>query len=299
MEITKYGANEVFAHIKHDLRKLPLGKAYGNESIDTTLTNQNYSLIDRGKTTADVNNYRKNLEKEIFKYNRKNLVHAVEVVIQCPSDCPEEQKEDFFKESFNHICSKLPMGERCVFVAEVHKDEKHYAPDGTMISKDHLHIMYVPAVKDNKHEGYKYKLSAYELTKKSKLKKMHPELQAHLDSKGIKATVFRKKDNGKRISFTVEQLKEITATTGIKLDHSITIEEFEKMVTASKEVEHLKSKVVELEKELQISKEKVKELEAVKQHEQTWGNSSGWGNNSGWGNKDKSITVEEEEEKLW
>lgn len=285
-------------HIRHDLRQLPNGKVCSNKAIDTNLTNQNYSLVNRGKNFSEVNNYRKNIEEEIFKYNRKNLVHAVEVVIQCPDDCPEEQKEDFFKESYNYICSKLPMGERCVFVAEVHKDEKHYAPDGTMISKDHLHIMYVPAVKDNKHEGYEYKLCADALTKKSQLRKMHPELQAYLKSKGINATVHRKSD-GKRISLTVEQLKEITATTGIKLDRSITINEFEKMVTANRELEHLKNKVIDLENELQKSKERVRELEAVKERERTIDSSSGWSSSFGWSkSKEQTITIEEDE-KLW
>ena len=82
MELTKYGGTEILAHIKHDLRQLPEGKSYGNESVDPKLSGENYSLIDRGKTAAEVNKYRKDFEKEIFKYNRKNLVHAVELVIQ-------------------------------------------------------------------------------------------------------------------------------------------------------------------------------------------------------------------------
>ena len=32
MELTKYGGTEILAHIKHDLRQLPQGKSYGNES---------------------------------------------------------------------------------------------------------------------------------------------------------------------------------------------------------------------------------------------------------------------------
>ena len=76
MELTKYNANEILSHIRHDLRQLPVGKSYGNESVDTELSHTNYSLINRGKTAKEVNQYRKDFESKIFKYNRKNLVHA-------------------------------------------------------------------------------------------------------------------------------------------------------------------------------------------------------------------------------
>ena len=56
MELTKYGGTEILAHIKHDLRQLPEGKSYGNESVDITISKEvNYSLIDRGSTVAEVN----------------------------------------------------------------------------------------------------------------------------------------------------------------------------------------------------------------------------------------------------
>ncbi len=50
-----------------------------------------------------------------------------------------------------------------------------------MISKDHLHVMYVPAVPDSKHEGYSYSRCADELTKRAKLKAFHQGLQKHLN----------------------------------------------------------------------------------------------------------------------
>lgn len=225
-EITKFGASEVAFHIKHDLREIPEGKDYGNESIIPEKSKDNYSLLDRCQTAAEANKYRKQIEKECFSYNRKNLVHAVEVVVQCPADCPPEQKEAFFRESYNYICSTLPMGERCVFVAEVHVDEKHYSPTREMISKDHLHVMYVPGVPDTKHDGFDYKLCADELTKRAKFREFHPGLQAHLDSHGIKATVYSKKEgDGKTIGLSVKQLKEITEKTGLKIDKSITVDQ--------------------------------------------------------------------------
>lgn len=260
-EITKFGASEVAFHIKHDLREIPEGKDYGNESIIPEKSKDNYSLLDRCQTAAEANKYRKEIEKECFSYNRKNLVHAVEVVVQCPADCPPEQKEAFFRESYNYICSTLPIGERCVFVAEVHVDEKHYSPAGEMISKDHLHVMYVPGVPDTKHDGFDYKLCADELTKRAKLREFHPGLQAHLDSQGIKATVYSKKEgDGKTIGLSVKQLKEITEKTGLKIDKSITVDQLAEILKVNRDITIYDKR---LQAHLQDREEKIAALSAT------------------------------------
>lgn len=260
-EITKFGASEVAFHIKHDLREIPEGKDYGNESIIPEKSKDNYSLLDRCQTAAEANKYRKQIEKECFSYNRKNLVHAVEVVVQCPADCPPEQKEVFFRESYNYICSTLPMGERCVFVAEVHVDEKHYSPTGEMISKDHLHVMYVPGVPDTKHDGFDYKLCADELTKRARLREFHPGLQAHLDSQGIKATVYSKKEgDGKTIGLSVKQLKEITEKTGLKIDKSITVDQLAEILKVNRDITIYDKR---LQAQLQDREEKIAALSAT------------------------------------
>ena len=95
-EIIKYKDSNVLYQIRHDIREIPNGKTFGNTSIDASRTHLNYSFVDRGKTAKEINQYRKDLEKEIHIYNRKDIVHAVEIVIQCPSDCPENEHEAFF-----------------------------------------------------------------------------------------------------------------------------------------------------------------------------------------------------------
>lgn len=268
MEIKKYQTENVLYHIRHNLRELPMNKSHGNKSINPELTGQNYSLINRGNTAKEVNEYRLNLEKEIFKYNRKNLVHAIEVVIQCPNDCPTDQKDAFFRESLNYICDTLPMGERCVFVAQVHKDEKHYTPDGTMISKDHLHIMYTPAVKDTKHEEFQYKLCANDLTKKTRLLKLHPGLQKHLDNAGIHATVYNKKsstNDGKTIALSVSQLKALTKNAGVVIDKPVTIDELANILVENQKLKQrnkeLELKVEDLSKVHDVQKNIEKQME--------------------------------------
>lgn len=242
MELTKYGSTEILAHIKHDLRQLPEGKSYGNESVDTELSYKNYSLIDRGKTAKEVNQYRKDFESKIFKYNRKNLVHAVELVIQCPNDCPPEQHEAFFQTAFDWYCDKyLPAGKDCVFVAEVHKDEHKWVETESGlkdISKEHLHIAYVPAIPaGKKHPDFEYRLNADALTKKAILRDMHPSLQSTLDEAGIKATVYQKKSgDGKAVPLTVKQLKEITNKTGVVIDHTLTVDELAGILSKNAEL---------------------------------------------------------------
>ncbi|MCD8249266.1 MAG: plasmid recombination protein [Lachnospiraceae bacterium] len=277
MEITKYAASEVLPHIRHDLRDLPDGKNYGNDSIDPSLSKNNYSVINRGSTTVEVNKYRKSLEKDLFKFRRKDLIHAVEAVIQLPDDCPPEQREDFFRECVNFIASTLPRGKQDIFVAKVHRDERHHSPAGEMISKDHIHIMYVPAVKDTKHEGFSYRLCAHELTKRPVLQKLHPNFQAYLNAHGIHATVYHGKNGaGKTLGLSTKQLKEITAKTGVTIDRSMTADDLAALILQNqeyrKEIENLKQQIVELEHQIPAQ-------------------AAGWGCSPGWG---KSIQQEKE-----
>lgn len=281
-EIIKWNASQVLPIIRHNMRHLEDGNSGGNDAIQPELTSKNYSLINRGKTCKEINQYRKNIEKECFKYNRKNLVHAVEVVVRCPSDCPPRKKEEFFRESFEHICEGLPMGKKCVFAAEVHTDEKVFTPDGTLISKDHLHVMYVPAVPDLKHDTFQYKLCADELTKKATLREFHPALQKRLDEKGIHATVYSKKnDGGKTIGLSVKQSKEITEKSGVTIDHSLTVDELSKIISQNVElsqtiehqnttVSHLQGTVEHLQsqiraKDLEIAQSKSVDITADKE----------------------------------
>lgn len=336
MDIKKYTQTEVVYRIRHALRELPSEKyEHGNESIDLSLSKENYSLIGE-KTAAEINKSRLEYEKTIFKYNRKNLIHAIEVVIQCPTDCPEEQKDAFFKESFEHFRDTYITRPEDVFVAQVHKDERFFTPSGEMISKDHLHIIFVPTVPDTKHADFSYRLCADQLTKRSILSKMSPSLQAHLESKKIKATVYRKReDGGKVVGLSVSQLKAFTKATGLHLQHSVTFEELAEIIN-SKVLEYQKSitvlnenllqkgnQVAELEQqidahqkniaqlqeiiqqkdvEIQESKALVKSLEEKQrtvEKESGWGTStSTWGNVQEWGNN-STKTIEIEEEKLW
>ena len=60
-EIIKWNASQVLPNIRHNMRNFEDGNSGGNEDIKPELTKQNYSLIDRGKTCKEVNNYRKDI----------------------------------------------------------------------------------------------------------------------------------------------------------------------------------------------------------------------------------------------
>ena len=204
--------------IQHNIREFKDGKCPTNLEVNPEKMKYNYSLIRRGNTAKEIEAYRKKITAECFHYKRKNIVFANEVIFTLPQDTPPEQERPFFEESLNYLVSTLPMGEKCIFLAEVHCDEGQVLKDGKTVveGQKHLHVMYVPAVADSKHDSYSYKLCSDALTRRSVLKQWHPKYQKWLDDAGIKGTVYSGKTSGKGIS--VKSLKEISKTTGLSFD---------------------------------------------------------------------------------
>lgn len=269
--------------IRHNIREFPDGHCYTNEHVDLSKSQDNYSLIRRGSTAKEIDEYRKEIESECFRYNRKNLIHANEVVCTLPADCPPEQERQFFEETYNYICSTLPMGERCIFLAEVHADEGTILKDGKTVVQGakHMHVMYVPAVPDRKHDDYDYKLCSDELTKRSVLKQWHPNYQAWLDDAGVHATVASGITSGSGIS--VKAMKEITQQTGLSLDQI-------KGLQHDLDVAH--DEIQKLQHDLDAAHEQIRSLEATLKSP-TWGEHS-WGQSLSWGTADQERKKEYE-----
>ena len=320
-EIIKHAYDSLYC-IRHTLRELPPQKRHGNADIDEALGHLNYSLLQgRCQTADEANQYMKELEKSIFKYNRKGIIKTIEIVIQKPSDC--DQEEAFFKTAYQYICEHvLPMGERAIVTATAHKDEHKYLQDqnGNFkldengnkidISKPHLHIIAVPAVPDKKHAGFNWKLSAHDLTSKSRLKQFHPGLQKACDDAGIHATVYHKREgNSQVIALSARQLKEITDKTGIVLQRSITIDELaglikqhkdiqikeislqKKLAAYQKQTDALFAEIKELQKQLVQAQERISSFDRNREIEESWGNNNGWGSTT--------HTITTDDEKLW
>lgn len=270
-KIKKYHSG-ILSIIKHNLREFKNGECPTNAEVDLRRSSENYSLIKRGNTAYEVNQYRKSVEKECFQYNRKNLVRANEVIFSMTKDCPVEMEKRFFEESLNYLISTLPMGERCIVQAVVHRDEGHVYKDGKMVAcgAPHMHVLYVPAVRDEKHPGYEFKLCSDALTKYKQLKEFHPRYQQWLNDANIPATVYSRVTKGKGVS--VKALKEFSKEVGLSL---------EEIKTLSKENQKLHTMLQEKEKELMETR---KQLNIEKQ---PWGSST-------WNNKEYT-----KEEKLW
>lgn len=251
--IEKYSTG-IVGVIKHNIREFKDGICPTNMEVDPEKIGENYSIIRRGETAKDIEKYRKKIEGECFHYNRKNIVRCNEVVCTLPANCPPEQERAFFEESYKYICSTLPMGEKCVFLAEVHCDEGRVLKDGVTVAQGqkHLHVMYVPAVPDTKHEGYDFRLCSDELTKRAVLKQWHPNYQKWLDDAGVQATVASGVTSGKGIS--VKSLKEISKETGLSLEQIKFLE---------KENEKLYSKLMEKEQELAVTHQTITKKDSI------------------------------------
>ena len=259
--------------IKHNIRDFKNGKCPTNMEVDPNRTQYNYSLIRRGNTAKQIEHYRKQIENECFHYKRKDLIHANEVICTLPKDCPKDQELAFFQESLKYIASTLPMGERCIFLAEVHCDEGHVLKDKKTVIEGakHLHVMYAPAVPATKHDGFEYKLCSDQLTRRNILLKWHSSYQSWISNAGISATVASGVTIDKGIS--VKSLKEISKTTGLSYEHfqSLKIEN-----------ERLNAELKNKDYELSVAKQKLQTLEkqlVEREHMQ-----SSWGVNA-WENE--------------
>lgn len=308
--IEKYSTG-IVGVIKHNIREFKDGVCRTNSDVNPSKSKENYSIIRRGETAKEIEQYRKKIEEECFHYNRKNIVHANEIVITLPKNCPADQEKLFFQESYNYVCSTLPMHDKCIFLAEVHVDENS-------VGMPHMHIMYVPAVKNDtgKHSDFDYRLCSDQLTKRPVLLKWHDNYQTWLNKAGVSATVKNGATSGRGIS--VKAMKEITQETGLTLQqikdlekenqrllseqhlHDLTISA-DKTIIADREntISELQKQLEEAreilrQKEFEVAKaqEHIQELEKEKIIDNPWGD-DGF---DPWGDSKKTNI---EEEVLW
>lgn len=106
MDFNKYQKGDTVKVLKHNLRRFSDGKSASNKDIIPELTYQNYSIIDRGNSVKEVKEYFDQLEKNIFHYDRKDVVHSVEWIVTMPKDCPTEDERHFF-ETAHHFFADL------------------------------------------------------------------------------------------------------------------------------------------------------------------------------------------------
>ncbi|MSS78824.1 hypothetical protein FYJ26_10620, partial [Anaerococcus sp. WCA-380-WT-2B] len=156
---------------------------FGNENINTEITNLNYNLASRHDGLSDYD-FIKNRCKELKALNRKDVNIACSWVVTIPHEYykgaqfadfdnffnPENENPyitSFFSKTYEFL--KNRYGEKNIVSSYVHLDE----------TTPHMHFIFTPAVWDKK-KG-REKISAKELIDKKELIAFHPALNAYLN----------------------------------------------------------------------------------------------------------------------
>lgn len=321
-----------------------------NKDIDPERTKFNYSFpMDHGDLSD--HKYYKQLVGKNYLYGRgskreKDAVTGCGWVVTLPQEIqgyPDKEKA-FFQGAFDFISERY--GKENIINNAVHYDESGaphihvvFCPV-TNLDHDivqHKTIKTTKAVKleSGRYEytyrfklddnGEKIKLKNYakmsdyydekidcnSVLNKVELRNFHQDLQKYLTDNGIEGTVINGKTDG--INFSVKELKEFTAKTGLHLDEvkemqgdKSLLESFadknSKLTTLRKLLSEKNIEIQTLKEELTMKDNQLKNLEialAEKHHElnrqqseleRSWGNTGSWGNSQSWGN---TNTMEE------
>lgn len=185
--VDKYAMPAVINQLRHNERTT---KNPSNADIDVTRTELNYMLSpDRGMASYD---YFKLRKSELYCYNRSDVKVMAGWIVTAPKDLPANQHAIFFKESYNFMAERYRVEN--VISASVHNDES---------GMPHLHFYFIPAVPDLKHGGEK--ICANNILNRKELRNFHPDLQRHLNNKGVDAKILNGATAGG--NRTVKELK--------------------------------------------------------------------------------------------
>lgn len=190
LTLNTYHDDEVMEYIRKTMRRFPDGNKEV-QGIFPDLTKHNYSIINRGNTCGEIEKYRNGIEQDVFSLKRKNIVHAVEWVVRKPDGLPILKEEDYFRAAYEFIAGRLPMGEKCVLVSEVHKDEWTRDVNKKPEVISHMHILFIPAVPDTENKGYEWKMYAGEFTKLKEILSVTQGLRPFLKERGIEYGTYK------------------------------------------------------------------------------------------------------------
>ena len=221
--LAKYAAAAAKPLIRHVVRQ---HKNYRNKNIDPTLTGCNYSLCpDRGSSVR----YYNRVLQDVHHINRDNVVTLCSWTVSLPSElkkATEEQEREFFKTAYDFVLNRyFGNNEKFVVAAEVHNDEVYRevqtdrwtgAPiigeNGKAVLSfeartPHLQILFVPAIEDGKHGGYK--LGAKYMLDRADLRSWHNDFQAAVTAAGIDANAHNGQTRGKGIPMAELKLQHV------------------------------------------------------------------------------------------
>ena len=328
--------SEVNNSLRHNCRKT---RDPSNKDIDSKRSHLNYSFdMNHGKLSEY--QYYKNRSKELYLYGRgsnreKESISAFGIVITCPKEIIGDRDKEyrFFKGTFDFVSARY--GPENILNNTVHYDEAGDGPHfhildipATKINHDRIHFKTVKTKEAIRLESgryeYKYrfrldkhgkriplnnysrmsdyydeKISANDVLNKVELRNFHQDLQMYLDDNDIEGRVLTGTTGG--MNFSVKELKEFTAKTGLKLenvkeiiaDRSVLeciVQQNELINDLTKELNETKTLLEALREEL-ITKESTLD----KSHNNEWDRSSGWGDisrDSEWTQKENVVEDE-------
>lgn len=173
--VQKFAETAVVNLLRHNDRTI---ENPSNPDIDSSRSNQNYSLLsERSMSSYD---YYKQRKSELYCYNRQDVKVLAGWVVTAPKDLPVDNRENFFKET--HMFLSNRYGSNNVVQSIVHQDES---------GQPHLHFVFIPATADNNPKHHQNeKICANNILNRKELRNFHPDLQKHLNERGIKATIL-------------------------------------------------------------------------------------------------------------
>ena len=168
MHVEKFTKGAIFGLLSHVERKFA---NYSNETIDTDKKGDDYTFTAKAKPAPIANISGKKRYDEIMTrckcQNRKDVNVLCSVCLHLPKDVPPEEEERFFRVSYKFLKQRYCQYDNLV-TAVVHRDEE----------RPHLHVVFVPVVKDKKKD--RLKVSAKEVVNRTDLKTLHKDLSDRL-----------------------------------------------------------------------------------------------------------------------
>lgn len=147
------------------------------ERINPSQTHLNYSLItNRDMTDLEYYTARKS---QVYCANRSDLKTLIEWEVPLPYSLRGSQESAYFSCLRDFFATRY--GENNLVQAIVHKDEA---------SRPHLHVCFVPAVRDPKFDGEK--MCASSVVTREDLQNIHQDMQYWLESHGINTNPRRR-----------------------------------------------------------------------------------------------------------
>lgn len=187
--IKKFKQTEIVNQLRHIERTI---QNPSNEDIDTTRSDNNYSLISQRSLSSY--EYFLQRKSELHCMKRADVTLMCGWIITFPQTAPKSEQTRFFQNAYEFLNSRY--GEENCIQAIVHQDES---------GQPHLHYCFVPVVPDAKHNGEK--ICCNELINRTELRNFHPALQKYLYDNQLDINIISgitKKQGGNR---TVADIK--------------------------------------------------------------------------------------------